>query len=302
MEHFKLDILKEALPYIQKFKKKIFVIKLSGKVAASEEALSSLAQEIGLLHQVGFFPVIIHGGGVQVNELAERLGIEQKIINGRRVTDAQTLDLAKMVFNGLINTNITSSLRGLGIPVVGLSGLDGQMIQARKRDPKMVIDQSNSEEIEVDYGFVGDITAVDCQIIRLLLSKGYVPVISSLGSDREGTVYNINADTVAVEIAAGLDAEKMIFLTDLNGVFRDINDAGSKIDQINMEEAQDLMDEGIIRDGMVPKFMAILQMLRSGVASAHIVGAFEDNALLKEIFTNQGIGTMIVNQEIEGKL
>lgn len=293
MDFHKLDILKEALPYIRRFKKKIFIIKLSGKIVADDAALNSLAEEIALLHQVGFYPVVVHGGGQQMNELAKKLGLEQTIVGGRRVTDKHTLDLAKMVFGGLINTNVASALRGKGVNVVGLSGLDGRIIQAKRRDVKTIYDDKTQQEIQVDFGYVGDILEVDTSLVTLLLEQGYVPVISSLGADDRGEVYNINADTVAVEIATSLQAEKIIFLTDVNGVYLDLKDPASKLDVITASDANEMIRSGKIVGGMVPKIASICHLLDRGVRSAHIVGAFENNALLKEIFTNRGVGTMV---------
>lgn len=299
MDHQKLDILKEALPYIQKFKGKTFVIKMSGKVAANGPVLASLAEEITLLQQVGFYPVLIHGGGPQVNELAERLGVEQTIVNGRRVTDEKTLEIAKMVFAGKINTDVTSALRGIGARVVGLSGMDGKMISAKRRDPKKLVCEDSQQEIEVDFGFVGDVVDVDISLIRLLLDQGYVPVISSLAADEDGVVYNINADTIAGEIAMGLQAEKMIYLTDVNGIYMNMDDPDSRIDFLTADGAQQLIEDGVVNKGMIPKITSILQLLSGGVHSAHVVGALEENALLKEIFTNRGTGTMITSGESE---
>lgn len=295
MEYHKLDVLKEALPYIQKFKKKIFVIKLSGKVVSNQEILASLAEQVALLHQVGFYPVIVHGGGNQVNELAKRLGIEQTIVQGRRVTNRETLDLAKMVFGGLVNTNLTSALRKVSLPIVGLSGLDGHTIRARRREPKKMFDEKN-QEVEVDFGYVGDVVGVDTTLVQLLLKEGYIPVISSLGADEEGEVYNINADTIAVEMAISLKAEKILFLTDVNGILLDAKEPQSKIDVLTMAKGRELIETGVIHSGMVPKMVAILKLLEQGVSSAHVVGALEENALLKEIFTDRGVGTMVIKE------
>lgn len=293
MEHYKLDILKEALPYIQKFKNKIFVIKLSGKVVADMESMKSLAEEIALLHQVGFFPIIVHGGGKQMNELAARLGVEQTVYAGRRVTNEETLDLAKMVFGGMININIVSTLKGVGMRVVGLSGLDGNLVNAVRREKKSLHCEETNKNLTVDFGFVGDIVSVDTSLVQQLIDQGYVPVISSLGGDDQGQVYNINADTIAVEIATKLSAEKLIYLTDVNGIYRDITNAESKISHVTVSEAEGLIETGVVKGGMVPKVMSIIKLLKEGVRSAHIVGAFEENALLKEIFTDFGVGTMI---------
>ena len=293
MEHYKLDILKEALPYIQRFNNKVFVIKLSGKIVADLSTMKSLAKEVALLHQVGFFPIIVHGGGKQMNELAAKLGIEQTIYGGRRVTDEKTLELAKMVFGGLINTNIASTLRGAGAKVVGLSGVDGNLISAVRRNKVPQKCLETGKDIMVDFGFVGDIDKVDTSLLKNLIKEGYVPVISSLGADSAGEVYNINADTVAAKVAISLGAEKLIYLTDVNGIYKDIKDKDSKINRLTVKEAEHLIETKEVFGGMVPKVASIINLLRNGVESAHIVGAFEENALLKEIFTDHGVGTMV---------
>src|SRR5215813_7903357 len=229
MEQEKLDLLREALPYIQRFAGKTFVVKFSGKVTEDKENLLSLAEEIALLHQVGIRICVIHGGGKQLSELAEKLGVVQTVIQGRRVTDDETLDLAKMIFRGKINTEILAALRQRGIHAVGLSGVDGGVIKAVRRPPKDIVNKETGETETVDFGHVGDIAEVDARLINLLLENGYLPVISSLGASDRGEVYNINADTIASEIAAELKAEKLILLSDVNGIYLDEKDEGSKI-------------------------------------------------------------------------
>ena len=292
MDLSNLSQLKQALPYIQKFKGKIFVVKMSGKVIEKVEVLRSICEEIALLNQVGFKILVVHGGGKQVNELAASLGVEQTVIAGRRVTDKSTLEITKMVFGGLINTNITSALRRVHIRTVGLSGLDGNIITAVKREPK-TIKSSESKSVEVDFGFVGDVVAVDTKLIDLLLTEGYVPVLSSLGSGANGEVYNINADTIASELAKSLKAEKIIFLTDVRGIYSDVNNSDSKIPFLDDLSAQHLIDSGVIKEGMIPKITSILQLLKFGVGSAHIVSAQEESVLLREVFTDEGAGTMV---------
>ena len=292
MDHSKLNLLKQALPYIQKFEGKIFVVKMSGKVIERTDTLRSICEEIALLNQVGFKVVIVHGGGKQVSELAESLGVDQTIIAGRRVTDRSTLEIAKMVFGGLINTNITSALRRAGTKTVGLSGLDGNIITAVRRAPKTVAGD-DAIPVQVDFGYVGDVVSVDTGLMDLLLAKGYVPVLSSLGAGKDGEVYNINADTIASEVAKSLQAEKLILLTDVSGIYADIHDPNSKVPFLDEEAAQDLIDSGAVKDGMIPKITSILDLLRSGVKSAHVVSAMEENVLLREVFTDDGAGTML---------
>jgi acetylglutamate kinase len=289
----RLDLLREALPYIQRFKNKIFVVKLSGKVTEDADQLASLAEEITLCQQVGIHLAVIHGGGKQLTSIAERLGISQKIVNGRRVTDAETLEVAKMVFAGQINTDIVSALRRCGAETVGLSGVDGNIIHARRRKIQQVTNQETGQVETIDYGHVGDIVDINVRLLRLMLDNGYIPVISSLGADDEGNVYNINADTIASEIAVHLQAEKLILLTDVDGVLRNLSDPGSRISRLSVDEAERLVGEKVIASGMLPKIAAIAHLIRRGVRSAHIINGQKRNALLYEVFTDEGAGTMI---------
>ncbi len=292
----RVALLREALPYIQKFKGKIFVIKLSGKVTENLEILHTLMEEVALFYQVGFRVVIIHGGGRQLSEIAEKMGVEQTIINGRRVTDSDTLDLAKMVFMGKINTEILSTLRSYGIRAVGLSGLAGNIVRAKRRDEVAVTDRETGKERIVDYGHVGDIVDIDDHLLQVLLREEYVPVLSSLGADDEGNVFNINADTIAAEIAVSLQAEKLLLLSDVDGIYRDFNDKSSTISKLNFDEAVELYDSKGVGVGMLPKLYAIIGLLRRGVHATHILNGTRTNVLLQEIFTKDGSGTMITNE------
>ncbi|HET6890403.1 MAG TPA: acetylglutamate kinase, partial [Pyrinomonadaceae bacterium] len=215
----RLDLLREALPYIQRFKGQTFVVKLSGKATEDRQNLISLAEELALLHQVGIRLCVVHGGGKQLSELASRMGIEQTIIDGRRVTDDATLEMAKMVFAGKINTDILSALRNRGVEAVGLSGVDGNIVHAERRPPKEVLNRETGERAEVDFGHVGDVVQINARLLTVLLDQGYLPVVSSLGADTAGTVFNINADTIAAEIAIQLRAEKIILLSDVDGLY-----------------------------------------------------------------------------------
>ena len=289
----RLDLLREALPYIQRFKNKTFVVKLSGKVTENQEQLNSLAEEITLCNQVGIHVAVIHGGGKQLTAIAERLGITQRIVNGRRVTDAETLEVAKMVFAGQINTDILSALHRAGAETVGLSGLDGNIIHARRREIQNVLNQETGEVERVDFGHVGDIVEINVRLIRLLLDNGYVPVIASLGVDEQGNVYNINADTIAAEIAVHLQAEKLVLLTDVDGILLDRDDPQSRISRLAIKEAERLVQEQVVSAGMLPKISAIARLIQRGVRSAHIINGAKRNALLYEVFTDEGAGTMI---------
>jgi acetylglutamate kinase len=289
-----LDILREALPYIQRFKGKTFVIKFSGKVTEDKAVLLSLAEELALLHQVGIRICVIHGGGKQLTQLAQKLGVVQTVIEGRRVTDDDTLELAKMIFRGKINTEILSALRNRGIHAVGLSGIDGAVINAKRRPPKDVVNRDTGLSETVDFGHVGDVVDVDTRLITLLLENDYLPVISSLAADDDGKIYNINADTIASEIAARLGAEKLILLSDVNGIYLDPNDESTKIDRLSAREARQLITEGKATGGMIPKLENLILLLDRGVHSAHVIGGTRQNGLLAEVFTDQGTGTMLV--------
>src|ERR1041384_404462 len=257
MTQERLDLLREALPYIQRFKTKTFVVKLSGKVTEEQAHLNGLAEEITLLNQVGIQVAVIHGGGKQLTTTAERLGIAQRMVNGRRVTDADTLEVAKMVFAGQINMDIISALRRAGADTVGLSGVDGDIIQARRREIQKVLNQETGEVETIDFGHVGDIVNINVRLPKLLLDNDYIPVISSLGADDQGNIYNINADTIAAEIAVHLQAEKLILLTDVDGILRDRNDSASRISRLTVEDADRLVRERVVSAGMLPKIAAI---------------------------------------------
>lgn len=289
-----LDLLRESLPYIQKFQGKTFVVKFSGKVTEDRENLLSLAEELGLLHQVGIRICVVHGGGQQLSALANKLGVVQTVIEGRRVTDDDTLDLAKMIFRGKINTEILSALRRRGIKAVGLSGIDGGVVKAERRPPRDVLNKATGETETVDFGHVGDVVDVDARLIDLLLENNYLPVISSLAADDDGKVYNINADTIAVEVAAELKAEKLILLSDVNGIYLDADRPETKLSRVTSSQARDLIANGRATGGMVPKIQSLITLLERGIGSAHIIGGNEPNALLSEVFTDEGIGTMFV--------
>lgn len=292
-----LDLLREALPYIQKFQGKTFVVKFSGKVTEDRENLASLAEELALLHQVGIRICVIHGGGKQLTELAKKLGVVQTVIEGRRVTDDDTLDLAMMIFRGKINTEILSALRHRGIHAVGLSGIDGGVVKAVRRPPKDVVNKETGETETVDFGHVGDIVDIDARLINLLLESGYLPVISSLGADDDGKVYNINADTIASEVAAELGAEKLILLSDVNGIYLDEKDKTTKLSRLTAADAAHLIESGRATGGMVPKLESLISLFKRGLRSAHIISGTKRNALLSEVFTDEGTGTMLVGSE-----
>jgi acetylglutamate kinase len=293
-DQLRLDLLREALPYIQRFQGQTFIVKLSGKATEDHENLSSLAEELALLHQVGIRICVVHGGGKQLSELASRLGVAQTIIEGRRVTDDATLEMAKMIFAGKINTDILAALRNRAIEAVGLSGVDGNIVHAERRPPKEILNRETGERSEIDFGHVGDVVQINSRLLTVLLDHGYLPVISSLGADAEGTVFNINADTIAAEIAAQLKAEKLILLSDVDGIYLREGEPDTKLSRLTADEAEAMIKDGTATGGMIPKLQSITTLLRRGVHSAHILSGTTRNALLSEIFTDSGTGTMIV--------
>ncbi|HEV7889221.1 MAG TPA: acetylglutamate kinase [Pyrinomonadaceae bacterium] len=294
MSQPRLDLLREALPYIQRFKGKTFVVKLSGKVTEEPENLASLAEELALMHQVGIRICVIHGGGKQLTDLAELMGVEQTIINGRRVTDDATLDMAKMMFAGKINTDILAALRRRGVEAVGLSGVDGGIVLAKRRPPGQVVNRETGESEHVDFGHVGDVVEINDRLLQVLLDHDYMPVVSSLGADAEGRVFNINADTIAAEIAVRLQAEKLVMLSDVDGIYLRPGERATKISRLSAAEVEGLITDGVATGGMIPKLQNITEILRRGVRSAHIIKGSLRNALLSEVFTDEGTGTMII--------
>ncbi|HEV2707229.1 MAG TPA: acetylglutamate kinase [Pyrinomonadaceae bacterium] len=294
MSQPRLDLLREALPYIQRFKGKTFVVKLSGKVTEDDENLVSLAEELALLHQVGIRVCVVHGGGKQLTELAAQLGVEQTIIDGRRVTDDATLEMAKMIFAGKINTDILAALRNRGVEAVGLSGVDGGIVRAERRPPKEVVNRETGKSEQIDFGHVGDIVEVNDRLLRVLLDHDYLPVVSSLAADEAGMVFNVNADTIAAEIAVRLEAEKLIMLSDVDGIYLRPDEVATKLSRLTADEVLALVRDGVASGGMIPKLQNIAGLLKRGVRSAHIIKGSLRNALLSEVFTDEGTGTMIV--------
>lgn len=291
----KLNLLREALPYIQKFKGKTFVVKFSGKVTEDKENLASLSEELALLHQVGIRLCVVHGGGKQLSELAEKLGVAQTIINGRRVTNDETLELATMIFAGKINTEILAALRRRFVEAVGLSGVDGNIVHARKRPAKEILNRETGKRGRVDFGHVGDVLEINARLLNILLEKNYLPVISSLGADDDGQIYNINADTIAAEIAVSLQAEKLVLLSDVAGIYLEPDKPETKLSRLSIAQTEELINSGAVSGGMIPKLQSLTDLLRRGVKSAHIISGTTRNALLSEVFTDSGTGTMVVD-------
>jgi acetylglutamate kinase len=282
--------LRHAVPYIRMYKHKVFVLKAGGEAFGSPEATRSLLEQVGTLHQVGIRVVLVHGGGPQSTRLANELGLDTQFVDGRRVTDARALEVAMMVLNGEINTRIVAACRELGIPAVGLSGVDAGLIQARKRPPR-----SSSSGATVDYGYVGDIVAVDATVLRAQLENNLVPIVSPISSDEAGTVLNINADTVAAAIACALGAEKMLLATGAPGILEDVKNPRSLISYIDLAGLARLRDRGSLHDGMLPKVAAIERAIAGGVPRVHVISYALPESLLLEVFTNEGTGTLVVD-------
>ena len=284
-----ITALRHALPYLRVYKHKVFVLKAGGDAFVTPEGTRALMEQVGILHQVGIRVVVVHGGGPQSTALAKRLGLATQMVEGRRVTDAETLEVSTMVLNGEINTRIVAVCRALGIPAIGLSGVDGGLIKATKRPPVQVAGRT------VDYGFVGDILGLDTSILVKQLDNDLVPIVSPLSADDHGTVLNINADTVAAMIAVELKAEKFVMATSAPGILESLDDPRSLISYIDRGGLRRLREEGKISGGMLPKVAAIERALSGGVPRVHVISYAQADSLLLEVFTNEGTGTLVVN-------
>jgi acetylglutamate kinase len=298
-EGLDVKLLRQALPYMRQHRGKTVVVKLGGHLVKDRDALENLSSDIALLHHVGMRICVVHGGGPQATELQERLGVEPQFVEGRRITDDATLEVAKMVFAGKINIEMLSALRAEGLHAVGLNGLSGGLIQARRREAKEMTDPATGETRSVDFGHVGDIEAVDSRVLRTLMDAGYVPVVASLGADRRGNVLNINADNVSLEMAVDLKADKFLNLTQVPGVMRDMADEDSLIADLTADEADRLVAEGVVRGGMIPKVRTCVAAVRRGIPRAHILDGMEPHSILLELFTVRGTGTMITLEPVE---
>ena len=282
--------LKNAAPYIRMYRGKTFVVKAGGGVFADEDSTRVLIEQLAILHYFGVRVVFVHGGGPQLTELANALGVSTRMVEGRRVTDRKSIDVSAMVLNGTINTTILGFCRELNIEAVGVSGVDAGLVRAHKRPPVKV---ESTGEI-VDYGFVGDIDEVDPTVLRKLLDNGLMPVVSPLSADDSGMLLNINADTVASAIASALGAEKLILCTGAPGILAELSDPGSLISYTDLKGLTRLRQEGRIADGMLPKVKAIEAAIRGGVRRVHVVSYSAQEGILGEVFTNEGTGTLIV--------
>ncbi|TLZ16531.1 MAG: acetylglutamate kinase [Gammaproteobacteria bacterium] len=282
--------LRSAAPYIRMYKGKTFVVKAGGGVFADPPATRVLVEQIAILHHFGVRVVLVHGGGPQLTELSAALGVPTRMVDGRRVTDQRSIDVTAMVLNGLINTRLLGLCRDLSIEAVGISGVDAGLVRAHKRAPVRL----GADGELIDFGFVGDIDAVDTTVLRKLLDNGLMPVVSPLSADESGTLLNINADTVAAALGAALQAEKLILCTGAPGILGSVADPRSLISYTDLKGLKRLRDEGHIAAGMLPKAKAIEDAIRGGVRRVHVVSYQSPEGILGEVFTNEGTGTLIV--------
>lgn len=286
-EMAKARVLIEALPYIQKFNRKIIVVKYGGSAMVDEELKKSVIEDVVLLKLVGFKPIIVHGGGKEISKWVDKVGMETKFVNGLRVTDEPTMEIAEMVLNK-VNKSLVNLIQELGVKAVGISGKDGAMLKVNKK-------LSNGEDI----GFVGDIKEVDAKVIYTLLENDFLPVICPIGVDDDFNTYNINADDAACAIAKAVNAEKLAFLTDIEGVYKDKDDPNTLISELDLDEADALIKEGYIGGGMLPKLNNCIDAIEKGVSRVHIMDGRIPHCLLLEIFTHKGIGTAIIDKGAE---
>mgnify|MGYP001850995627 FL=1 len=278
----KAAVLIEALPYIQKFNRKIIVVKYGGSAMSNEELQKNVIKDVTLLKLVGFKPIIVHGGGKAISRWVEKVGKEPSFVNGLRVTDEETMEIAEMVL-GRVNKNLVTMVEELGVKAVGISGKDGGLLKVEKK-------YSDGKDI----GFVGNITEVDPKVIYDLLEKDFLPIIAPIGLDENFQTYNINADDAACAIAKAVGADKLVFLTDIEGLYRDINDKSTFISRLTASQAESLISEGVIGGGMLPKLGNCTSAVRNGVNRVHILDGRIPHCMLLEIFTNEGIGTAII--------
>lgn len=283
----KANVLNEALPYIQRFQGKIIVVKYGGSAMTEHELKKSVIRDVALLKLVGFRPIIVHGGGKEITKWTGRLGIETKFVNGLRVTDKETMDVAEMVLNK-VNKGLASMMEKLGVRAVGICGKDGTILRVKKKlaDGK-------------DIGYVGEVTEVNTELLNTLLDNDIVPVICPIGSDGEYHSFNVNADDAACAIASAMGAAKLAFLTDIEGVYRDPLDKSSLISELTVPEAEELMKSGNIGGGMLPKIQNCIDAIQAGVSRVHILDGRLPHCLLLEFFTNKGVGTAIIGDQEE---
>lgn len=295
------DVLIESLPYIRDFSGSVMVIKVGGNAMLNPEKtttlMESIIQDIVLLHFVGINPIIVHGGGPEINEKMEKMGKQPKFVGGLRVTDDDTLEIATMVLVGNINTKMVSLINKYGGKGVGLNGVDSNLIMASKKKNQRVIVDGNEED--VDIGWVGETEIINPGLLKMMIENNYIPVISPVAVDKKGQMLNINADTVAGDIAAALGAKKLVMMTDISGVLRNVSDKESRISKIRLTEIDGLIKDEIITGGMIPKIRGAEVAVKSGVEGVHIINGSTPHSLLLELFTDIGVGTMIFEEKEE---
>ena len=286
-EILKAEVLIEAIPYIRTFAGSIVVVKYGGSAMVDEQLKKSVIQDIAMLKYIGLKPVVIHGGGKEITNLLDRLGKKSQFLDGLRVTDAETAQVAEMVLSGSIGKSLVSELEQVGISAVGISGKDGRTLLCSKK-----LDDKGR-----DLGYVGHVEKVDTSLLETLLSNNFVPVVSPVGVDAEGNTYNINADYAASAVAGSLSAQKLVFLTDVEGILKDKDDPSSIIRALSTRQAEEYIQDGTINGGMIPKVQCCLDGLEKGVSSVHVLDGRVPHAILLEIFTTRGIGTMVTKEE-----
>lgn len=274
----KAHIIAEALPHIQKYRKKTIVVKYGGNAMINDELKEAVMRDLVLLTTVGIKVVLVHGGGPAINKTLDKIGVESKFVDGLRVTDKETVDVVQMVLAGKVNKDLVCQIGNLGGHAIGLSGMDGNMIKCKPLDS--------------EHGFVGEITETNMEVINEVLANNFIPVISTIGYDEHGNCYNINADTVAAQIAGDLKAEALISMTDIVGLLRDVNDDSSKIQKVFISDIPALIADGIIKGGMIPKIDSMTQAIRNGCTKAFIIDGRVPHSILMELLTDEGMGTM----------
>ncbi|RZN63214.1 acetylglutamate kinase [Methanonatronarchaeum sp. AMET6-2] len=285
------NILVEALPYIRNLHGSKIVIKCGGHAIVNNETMENIIKDIVLLRYIGVETILVHGGGPEISRVMNELGIKPKVVDGLRVTDEKTMEVVRMVLIGNVGTELVSKIGSYGGKGIGLSGKDGRLFTARKKGKKKVVVEN--VEKEIDLGYVGEIESVDPEMIDVVSSRGYIPVISPIAVDDEGRSLNVNADTVAGEIATSVGAKKLMMMTNVDGVMRDQDDKTTVLSQMTPEYAEDLLEEGVVEGGMIPKINSCVNAVRQGVEKAHIINGERPHSLLLELFTDEGVGTMI---------
>ena len=290
----KADVLIESLPYIKTFHSKTFVIKYGGAAMVDNNLMQDIIKDFILLRYIGINVVVVHGGGPEITSFLQKVGKETTFVNGLRVTDKETMDAVQMSLVGKTNQNIVSKINHFGGKAVGLSGADTNIIQARKKMMETILDPETKKEKSVDLGFVGDIERIDSSLVNLLNQNGYIPVIAPIGVGIDGEHYNINADEVASEVAISLKADKLIMVTDVDGIYENPSNPATKIESLTIHRAKQMIEKGEISGGMIPKVRACINGISNGVKRTHIVDGRQKHSILLEIFTDHGIGTMVV--------